>query len=64
MRDSPKPAKVTRPSRRPALKVFLVDARNSERKKPKGMKATRLDSFSTDPCPGFRNMREKSKLRS
>ena len=40
MRDGPKPARVTRPSRRPAL-TLLVDVRNSERKRRSSLRTCR-----------------------
>ena len=62
-RDSPKPARVTRPSLRLG-RSRLADARNSERKNPNGTKTAMFESVSTGPCPLFRNMREKSSVRS
>ena len=62
-RERPKPAKVASPSRRPALNR-LADARNSERKRPKGMKAAMLEIISAGPRPILQNNLEKSNPRS
>ena len=66
---------MTRPSRRQAPSRFVVDsgpaedtaeasAKNSPRKNPNGTKTAMFESVSTGPCPLFRNMREKSSVRS
>ena len=62
-RERPKPAKVASPSQRPALNR-LADARNSEKERPKGMKAAMFEVISAGPSPFFRNNLEKSKRRS
>ena len=61
-RDSPKPARVARPSRRPG-RSRLADARNSERKSPNGTKTATLQRLSACPRPVFWNIREKSSVR-
>ena len=61
-RERLKVTKVTSPSRRPALRR-LVDDRNSDRKKPKGIKTTRLDIISERPVPLLHNNLEKSNVK-
>lgn len=61
--ERPKAAKVTSPARRQEP-VRFDDASHSPRKNPNGTKTAMFESVSTGPCPLFRNMREKSSVRS
>ena len=62
-RDSPKPARVASPSRRPG-RSRLADARNSERKKPKGTKTNTFKMISLRPGSPPRNIRKKPETMS